>query len=105
MQKCYSIEWLDCGKLDGGFEILNDDEIVSSVASAQEEDEIDNDEEPDIIENTKTSHSEAESMLSKCIDWFETQEEVLLLRKIRNIAAQKARASKKQRKMTDYFQV
>jgi hypothetical protein len=44
-------------------------------------------------------------MLSKCIEWFEGQEEanatqILLLRKIRNIAAQKARASKKQKKMT-----
>jgi len=47
-------------------------------------------------------------MLSKCIDWFEVQEEanatqVFLLRKIRNIAPQKARDSKKHKKMMDYF--
>ncbi|KAL4104443.1 hypothetical protein QTP88_019744 [Uroleucon formosanum] len=45
-------------------------------------------------------HSEAETMLSKCIDWFEVQEEsnatqVLLLRQIRNIATKKAREKKK----------
>lgn len=104
------LEWLDCDKFDGGFEILNDDEIVLSVTTVQEEVEIDNDEGEDLTEKTKTSHCEAESMLSKCIDWFETQDEanatqILLLRKIRNIAAQKARVSKKQKKMTDYFKV
>ncbi len=104
------LEWLDCDKLDGGFEILNDDEIVLSVTTVHDEVEIDNDDEEDLIETTKTNHSEAESMLSKCIDWFESQDEanatqILLLRNIRNIAAQKARASKKQKKMTDYFKV
>jgi hypothetical protein len=56
------------------------------------------------------SHTEAGTMLSKCNEWFEGQEEanatqVLLLRKVRNIAAQKARASMKQKKMTDYFKI
>lgn len=56
------------------------------------------------------SHSEVEGMLTKCIDWFVSQEEVyatqiLLLHQIQNIAAQKAHASKKLRKMTDYYQV
>lgn len=58
-----------------------------------------------------TSHSEAEAMLSISTDWFEVQGEanatqVLLFRKIRNMATQKARASKKkkkQKKITDYF--
>jgi type III secretory pathway lipoprotein EscJ len=49
-------------------------------------------------------------MLSKCTEWFEGQDEanamqILLLRKVWNIAAQKARASKKQKKMTDYFKI
>lgn len=96
--------------MDGGFEILNDDEIVYRVIAVEEgeEDETDYDEGADHSQESRSSHSEAETMLSKCIDWFEMQEEanatqVLLLRKIRNIAAQKARASKKQKKMTDYF--
>jgi hypothetical protein len=51
------------------------------------------------------SHTEAETMLSNRTEWFEGQEEanatqILLLCKVRNIAAQKARASKKQKKMT-----
>jgi hypothetical protein len=59
---------------------------------------------------TTLSHTEAETMLSKCIEWFEGQQEtnatqILLLRKVRNIVAQKSRASKKQKKMTDYFKI
>lgn len=104
------VEWLECDKLDGGFELLNDDEIVASVIAVEEDDEIDNDEEPVLNQTPKTSHSEAEVMLSKCIDWYETQAEadatqILLLRKIRNIASQKARVSKTQKTMTDYFKV
>lgn len=46
-----------------------------------------------------TGHSKAGAMLSKCIDWFEVQEEayaaqISLLREKRNTAAQKTRASK-----------
>jgi hypothetical protein len=46
-------------------------------------------------EKTTLSHTEAETMLSKCIEWFGGQEDanatqVLLLRKVRNIVAQKA---------------
>jgi hypothetical protein len=52
-------------------------------------------------EKTTLSHTEAETMLSKYTEWFEGQEEanatqILLLRKVWNTAAQKARAPKKQ---------
>lgn len=54
-----------------------------------------------------TSHSEAETVLSKCTEWFEIKEEadamqVLLSRKIRNLASQKTQAVLKQ-KTTDFF--
>uniref|UniRef100_A0A2S2R2Q4 Jerky-like n=1 Tax=Sipha flava TaxID=143950 RepID=A0A2S2R2Q4_9HEMI len=98
-------DWLESDKQDEGFEILNDDQIICNVTAVDKE--VDDDVE-DLALNLKPpiSHAEAEAMLSKCIDWFEVQEEanatqVLLLRKIRNMATQKARASKKQ--MTDYF--
>jgi len=65
-------------------------------------------EESELNQTPTTSRSETEAMLSKCIDWFEIQEaasatRVLFHRKIRNIAVQKARASKKQKKMTAYI--
>jgi hypothetical protein len=71
---------------------------------------IDEDECYILNEKTTLSHTEAETMLSKCIKCFEGQEEanatqILLLRKVRNIAAEKARASKKQNEMTDYSEI
>ncbi|XP_047105980.1 jerky protein homolog-like [Schistocerca piceifrons] len=103
-------EWLECDKVDGAFQILSDDEIVASVSATKEEEEGDDEDECSNHEEKRTiSHSEAETMLSKCMEWFESQEEAnatqaLLLRKIRNIAAVKARTSKRQKKLTDYFQ-
>ncbi|XP_049958214.1 jerky protein homolog-like [Schistocerca serialis cubense] len=108
-------EWLECDKVDGGFQILSDDEIVASVSATKEEEEeeeeegADEDECSNHEEKQTPSHSEAKTMLSKCIEWFESQEEAnatqaRLLRKIQNIATVKARTSKRQKKLTDYFQ-
>jgi hypothetical protein len=55
--------------LEGGFDILNDDEIVSSVIDNEEE-EIDEDECYILNEKTTLSHTEAETMLSKCTEWL-----------------------------------
>ncbi|KAL4143342.1 hypothetical protein QTP88_005683 [Uroleucon formosanum] len=101
-------DWLENNKRDGGFEILNDEQIILNVTAVEEEEVYEDVEDLGLDLKPLTSHSEAEAMLSKCIDWFEVQEEsnatqVLLLRKIRNIAAKKARESKKQTKMTDFF--
>ncbi|KAG5873643.1 hypothetical protein JTB14_036189 [Gonioctena quinquepunctata] len=103
-------DWLECDNLDGGFGILSYVEIISNVQQSNDE-EVDDDEvETAVDQKPATSHSEAEKMLTKCIDWFERQEEanavqILLLRKIRNIVTQKARASTKQENMTDYFKM
>ncbi|XP_049861867.1 jerky protein homolog-like [Schistocerca gregaria] len=104
-------EWLECVKVDGGFQILSDDEIVARVSATKEEEEegADEDKCSNDEEKRTISLSEAEKMMSKCIEWFESQEEAnatqaVLLRKIRNIAAVKARTPKRQQKLTDYFQ-
>ncbi|XP_049813576.1 jerky protein homolog-like [Schistocerca nitens] len=107
-------EWLECDKVDGGFQILSDDEIVASISATKEEEEeeeegADEDECSNHEEKHTISYSEAKTMLSKCTEWFESQEEgnatqALLLRKIRNIATVKAQTSKRQKKLTDYFE-
>lgn len=73
--------------MDSGFEILDDNELVQSVIAM--DDSVSEDEKEAAVEETSKiiSHGEAETMLSKCIDWFEVQEEanvtqLLLLRKI-----------------------
>ncbi|XP_046987213.1 jerky protein homolog-like [Schistocerca americana] len=70
-------EWLECDKVDGGFQILSDDEIVASVSATKEEEEegADKDECSNHEEKRTISHSEDETMLTKCIEWFESEEE------------------------------
>ncbi|XP_049941617.1 jerky protein homolog-like [Schistocerca serialis cubense] len=72
-------EWLECDKVDGGFQILSD-EIVASVSATKEEEKekeegADEDECSNHEEKRTISHSEDETMLTKCIEWFESQEE------------------------------
>lgn len=68
-----------------------------NVTAVQEE-EIGDDVKDSVLDlKPSTSHSEAGAKLSKCIDWFSKVQkqadttQIILLRKIRNIAAQKAK--------------
>lgn len=45
------------------------------VPEEEEDDDTHNDDGVVLDQISKTSHSEAESMLSKCTNWFETQDE------------------------------
>jgi len=80
---------------------LNDDQIIFNVTAVDEK--VDDGIEDSVLD-LKPPTSYTEAILSKCIDWFEIQEEtnamqVLLLHEIRNTAAQKARASKNRRRI------
>ncbi|XP_025197548.1 jerky protein homolog-like [Melanaphis sacchari] len=107
----FESEEFDTVSVEGIVQLCNglNSEILSTKEVLDWLEKVDDDVEDSVLDlKPLTSHAEVEAMLLKCIDWFEVQEEanatqVLLLRKIRNIAAQKARASKKQKKMTDYF--
>lgn len=58
-------DWLGSDKQYGGFEILNDDQIIFNVTAAEEE--IDDYVEDSVLDlKPPTSHSEAEAMLLKC---------------------------------------
>lgn len=81
--------------MDGGFGILNDYKIILNVTAVDEE--VDDDVEDSVFDlKPPISQAEAEAMLSKCVDWFQVQEEanathILLLRKIRKLVLQKNR--------------
>jgi len=92
------------GKQDGRFEILNDDQ------TAVEEEEIDEDVEDSGLDlKPLSSHSEAEAMLSKCIDWFEVQAKNQMLRKSYSyvkyviLLLKKLENQKNQTKIPDFF--
>ncbi|GFT12894.1 uncharacterized protein TNCV_5095941 [Trichonephila clavipes] len=86
----------------------NDDEIVTSV---QESDPVDDktDEDEDYNESSKDpSNAHAFSALETALEWYEQQSEccpiqLLLLKRIRDLAAKKRRCTMVQRKISGYF--
>ncbi|GFW03818.1 uncharacterized protein TNCV_2539291 [Trichonephila clavipes] len=91
---------------------LEHDEIVTSV---QEEfhlvdDETDEDEENNIKESSNgPSNADAFRTLEKAMEWYEQQSEcccptqLLLLKRIRDLAAKERKCTMVQRKISDYF--
>lgn len=62
---------MGCDKQDEGFDILNDEEIISNIIAVEGVDNDDDDSESEPNQSPIASHSEAEGMLMKYIDWFE----------------------------------
>ncbi|KAG8273019.1 hypothetical protein J6590_030627 [Homalodisca vitripennis] len=96
---------------DPGFQILNDEEIVSLVL-AEDTTQHDSDEDcnTDTAESTKNrpSHEEAFSAFNTAMSWLEKQEEscptqLLLLKRLRDLEAKKRSSSLKQKTIKDYF--
>ncbi|GFX85496.1 uncharacterized protein TNCV_3716681 [Trichonephila clavipes] len=93
-----------------GFQMLNDDEIVTSVQ--EESDPVDyerNEDEDNNNESSKRpSNADVFSELETAMEWYEPQSEccftqLLLLKRIRDLAAIKRRCTIVQRKISDYF--
>ncbi|GFX89324.1 uncharacterized protein TNCV_1340231 [Trichonephila clavipes] len=101
--------WVACDAEDCRFQMLNDDEIVTSV---QEEsypvnDETNEDEESNSNECSKCpSNNDVFSALETAMEWYEQQSEccptqLLLIKRIRDLSAKK-RCTIVQRKISDY---
>ncbi|GFU31712.1 uncharacterized protein TNCV_1175951 [Trichonephila clavipes] len=93
-----------------GFQMLNDDEIVTSVQEESDpvDDETDQDEDNNTESSKGPSNADAFSALEAAIRWYEQQSEcyptqLLLLKRIRDFAAKKRRCTKGQEKISDYF--
>ncbi|GFU54026.1 uncharacterized protein TNCV_1720221 [Trichonephila clavipes] len=90
--------------------MLNDDEIVTSMQAEFDlvDDEIDEDEENNNESNKSPSNAGAFSALLTAMEWYEQQSEscptqLLLLKRISDLAAKKLRCTMVQRKISDYF--
>ncbi|GFT93401.1 uncharacterized protein TNCV_337631 [Trichonephila clavipes] len=91
--------------------MLSGDEIVTSVQEESDpvDDETDEDEDSNSKKSSKgPSNADAFSALETAIQWYEPQSEwcptqLLLLERIRDLAAKKRRCSMVQRKIRDYF--
>ncbi|GFX82608.1 uncharacterized protein TNCV_1192831 [Trichonephila clavipes] len=95
-----------CDAEDCGFQMLNDDEIMTSVQEESDaaEDETDKDEDNNNNESSKSSsNADTLSALETAMEWYEQQSEccptqLLLLKRIRDLAAKKRRCTMIQRK-------
>lgn len=103
-------EWLATDANDPGYHVLDDDGIVSSVQN-QSEDEESNDSscDEDGDESKGPSHAGAFAAFETGLEWFERQAEccptqLLLLKRLRDLAAQKRVATIRQLKIDDFFQ-
>ncbi|GFS60079.1 retrovirus-related Pol polyprotein from transposon opus [Trichonephila clavipes] len=93
-----------------GFQMLNDDENVISVQAESDpvDDETDEDEDNNNESSKDPSNAGAFSALETAMEWYEQQSEycptqLLLLKRIRDLAAKKRRCAMVQRKISDYF--
>ncbi|GFX97276.1 hypothetical protein TNCV_1076471 [Trichonephila clavipes] len=97
--------WMACDAEDCGFQMLNDDEIVTSVK--EESDPVNDETDEDVDNNNESSKGasnvDAFSALKTAIEWYEQSQccptELLLLKRIRDLAAKKRRCTMVQRKI------
>ncbi|GFV18216.1 uncharacterized protein TNCV_170191 [Trichonephila clavipes] len=85
-----------CDAEDCGFQMLNDDEIVTSVQKESDpvDDEMDEDEDINTESSKGPSNADAFSALETAMEWYGQQSECyptqqLLLKRIRDLAAKK----------------
>ncbi|GFW17897.1 uncharacterized protein TNCV_1134971 [Trichonephila clavipes] len=93
------------------FQIICEDEIVTSMQEEPDpvDDEADENEDNNNNESSKgPSNADAFSALETAMEWYEQQSEccpsqLVLLKRIRDLAAKKRRFTIVQRKISDYF--
>lgn len=100
-------EWINSDKNDPGYQIYNEDEILSIVTEENESEESSEDEE---TSDLGPSHADAFSSLEMAMNWYERQPEcclpqLMVLKQIRDLAAKKRTSSLVQKKMTDFFKL
>ncbi|GFU45165.1 hypothetical protein TNCV_4236071 [Trichonephila clavipes] len=91
--------WMTCDAEDCRFQMLNDDEIATSVQESDlVDDETDEDEDNDDESSKGPSNADAFSALETAVEWYEQQSEccptqLLLLKRVRDLAAKKRRCT------------
>ena len=101
------MEWMDGNSDDQGYQLLSDDDIIRQVTQSDEATEED---EEDINEEALNipGSGEVKDMLDKCLLWYERQEDststsLLLLKRIRDLAATKRFTNLKQLKLDSFY--
>ncbi|XP_043471596.1 jerky protein homolog-like [Leptopilina heterotoma] len=103
-----AIDWINSDANDPGYQLLNDEEIISSVTNLTENDDENESEDECLDETKKVSNSEAFNAFEIGLEWYAQQEEcsctqLLLLRRMRNLAAKKRIDAIFQSKITKFM--
>ena len=105
------INWMQEDSRDPGYQLLTDDEIIQQVTNPSAEESADMDDDEDQAEPTTTiSCGQAADMLEQCLKWYEQQDEatapsLLLLKRIRDLAATKRYKNLKQLTLSSFVHV
>ncbi|GFY29492.1 uncharacterized protein TNCV_2626631 [Trichonephila clavipes] len=99
-----------CDAEDCRFQMLNDEEIVTSMQEESDpaDDETDEDEDINNESSKGPSNAGAFSASETVMEWYEQQSkccptQLLLLNRIRDLAVKKRRSTMVQRRISDYF--
>ncbi|GBL87619.1 hypothetical protein AVEN_165218-1 [Araneus ventricosus] len=86
---------------DAGFQLFNDEEIISEVRHSPKEDEEEDDDEGGNDSQVKISNNDAFECFSKGFAWLEQQDssKLMLLRKLRDRAARQRMTNLRQMKL------
>ena len=100
-------EWLDQDSDDPGYQYLTDTEIIDQVTTAPEEANDDDDDDSSYSQEVATCE-EVTRLLDKCLSWYECQDEctapsLMVLKNVRDLAAQKRFTNAKQLTLDSYF--
>ncbi|GFS62586.1 uncharacterized protein TNCV_1263361 [Trichonephila clavipes] len=102
--------WMACNAEDCGFQMLNDDEIVTSMQEESDpvDDETDEDEDNNNESSKGPSNADAISALETAMEWYKQQSDccptqLQLLKRIGDLTAIKRRCTRIQRKISDCF--
>lgn len=103
-----AVDWLNHDANDPGYQIFDDDEIVSSLKNPDEDHDNDSSSNESVDAPKKTSHAEAFAAFETGLEWFERQEEccptqLLLLKRLRDLAAQKRVTAVRQLKIDSFI--
>ena len=102
--------WINQASSDPGYQLSTNEKLIQQTVGPSTEEETDMEDDEDQDEpNTTISSSQAADVLDQCLAWYERQEEataslLLLLQRIRDLAASKRYENLKQLTLSSFFQ-
>ena len=96
-------DWIGADSCDPGYQVLTDQDIIEQITCTNPQPSTENESDSDSEDSSSDilTNGEAMEMLDKCLKWYECQSDatptsIMLLKRIRDLAAKQRYASLKQ---------